>query len=59
MVTANNSQSAPPHTFGKIILEEGVLIGAVTIIALGITIGKGSIISGDCLLKKSIPPNTF
>ena len=52
-------QFAPPHKFGKITLEEGALIGAGTIVTYGVTIGRGSIISGGCLIKKSVPPFTI
>ena len=52
-------QFAPPHKFGKITLEEGALIGAGSVVTLGVTIGRGSIISGSCLIKKSVPPYTI
>ena len=45
-----------PHKFAKITLEEDVLIGAGTIVTQGVTIGKGSLISGNCVIKQDIPP---
>ena len=45
-----------PHKFAKITIEEDVLIGAGTIVTQGVTIGKGSLISGNCVIKQDIPP---
>jgi acetyltransferase-like isoleucine patch superfamily enzyme len=49
----------PPHKFGKIILEEGVLVGAGSIILEGVTIGHGSIISTGSLIQKDVPPDSY
>jgi acetyltransferase-like isoleucine patch superfamily enzyme len=49
----------PPHKFGKIILEEGVLVGAGAIILEGVTIGHGSIISTGSLIQKDVPPDSY
>lgn len=49
----------PPHKFGKITLEEGILVGAGSVILEGVTIGQGSIISVGSLIQKDVPPNSY
>jgi|DewCreStandDraft_4_1066084.scaffolds.fasta_scaffold03688_4 acetyltransferase-like isoleucine patch superfamily enzyme len=49
----------PPHKFGKITLEEGVLVGAGAMILEGVTIGRGSAISAGSLVQKDVPPNSY
>lgn len=50
---------APPHIFGKVTLEEGVLVGAGASILMGVTIGRGAYIAGGCIVKKDVEPYTF
>lgn len=52
-------QDVPPHKFGKITLEEGVLVGAGSIILEGITIGHDTVISAGSIIQKDIPPNSY
>lgn len=49
----------PPHVFGKITLEEGVMVGAGATVLMGVTIGRGAYIAGGCVIKKDVPPNSF
>jgi acetyltransferase-like isoleucine patch superfamily enzyme len=46
----------PPHAFAKVVIEEGVFLGAGTIVLMGITVGRGSIIPPGSLIEKDIPP---
>lgn len=44
-----------PEEFQKILIEDGVSIGAGSIILGGVTIGEGSMIGAGSLVTKSIP----
>jgi maltose O-acetyltransferase len=46
----------PPHSFAKVIIEEGVFLGAGSIVLMGITVGRGSIIPPGSIIDKDIPP---
>ena len=43
--------------FGKVVIEQNVLIGAFSTIRCGVTIGKNSIVAMGSLVLKDIPPN--
>lgn len=44
------------HSFGEIIIEDDVWIGANVIILKGVTIGKGSVVGAGSIVTKNIPP---
>jgi len=46
----------PPHSFAKVVIEEGVFLGAGSIVLMGITVGRGSIIPPGSIIDKDIPP---
>jgi acetyltransferase-like isoleucine patch superfamily enzyme len=46
-----------PEKFLKTIIEDGVSIGAGSIIIGGITIGQNAMIGAGSLITKSVPPN--
>ncbi len=50
------STSAIPLKFEKVVLEEGVWLGADAIILPGVTIGRGSCITPGAIIHKNIPP---
>lgn len=50
---------SPPHVFGKVILEEGVMIGAGAVVLMGVRIGRGAYIAGGCTVKKDVAPYSF
>jgi acetyltransferase-like isoleucine patch superfamily enzyme len=50
------STSAIPLKFEKVVLEEGVWVGANAIILSGVTVGRGSIISPGSIVNKDVPP---
>ncbi|MEI6126541.1 MAG: acyltransferase [Pseudomonadota bacterium] len=52
-------RKSPPHVFGRITLEDGVMIGAGAVVLMGVTIGQGSYIAGGCVVKKNVPPYSF
>lgn len=52
-------QKVPPHVFGKIVIEDGVMIGAGTTVLMGVTIGRGSYIHSGSTIKKNVPPYSF
>jgi acetyltransferase-like isoleucine patch superfamily enzyme len=47
--------NVPPHAFAKVVIEEGVFLGAGTIVLMGTTVGRGSIIPPGSLIDKDIP----
>ncbi len=49
----------PPHAFAKVTIEEGVYLGAGSIILMGVTIGRGAIIPAGSIIDKDIPPNSL
>jgi len=53
------NRPSPPHVFGKITLEEGVMVGAGATILMGVTIGRGAYIAGGCIIKKNVAPYSF
>jgi len=52
-------RAVPPHIFGKIVLEEGVMVGAGASVLMGVTIGRGAYIAGGCIVRKDVAPNSF
>lgn len=44
------------HSFGKIIIEDDVWIGANAVILPNVTIGKGAIIAAGAVVTKDVPP---
>lgn len=52
----NLSTSKLPLRFAKVVLEEGVWIGANAIILPGVTIGKGGGVAPGAIVHKDIPP---
>lgn len=44
--------------FGKVIVENGVYIGAFSQIMAGVTIGEGAIVAAGSVVTKSIAPHT-
>ena len=52
----NLSDSEIPLTFEKVVIEEGVWIGANAVILKGVTVGKGAIIGPGAVIHKDIPP---
>lgn len=50
------STSAIPLKFKKVVLEEGVWLGANAIILPGVTIGRGCGISPGAIVHKTVPP---
>lgn len=50
------SDSAIPLKFEKIVLEEGVWVGADAIILRGVTVGKGASIAPGAIVHKDVPP---
>jgi len=49
----------PPHKFGKVTLEEGVVVGAGSIILEGVTVGRGSGVSAGSIVQKDVPPDSL
>ena len=49
----------PPHTCGKITLDDGVWIGAGAIILAGVTIGKKSVVGAGSVVTTNVPPFTI
>ena len=45
-------------SFGKVIVEDGVYIGAFSQIMAGVTIGRGSVIAAGSIITKSVAPFT-
>ena len=50
------STSAIPLKFEKVVLEEGVWLGADAIILPGVTLGRGCCITPGAIIHKNIPP---
>ena len=46
----------PVHTSSSIIIEDGVWIGAGSIILPGVTVGSKSVIAAGSVVTKSVPP---
>lgn len=52
----DTSTSVIPLKFAKVVLEEGVWLGADAIILPGVTIGRGCGIAPGAIVHKSVPP---
>jgi acetyltransferase-like isoleucine patch superfamily enzyme len=52
-------EDIPPHKFGKVTLEEDVLVGAGAIILEGVTVGHGTVISARTIVQKDVPPDSY
>lgn len=54
-------QGAPPyeHHEKPVLIEEGVWVGAQSVILSGVTIGKGSVIAAGAVVNKNVEPNTI
>jgi acetyltransferase-like isoleucine patch superfamily enzyme len=50
------SASAIPMRFARVVIEEGVWVGANAIILLGVTISKGAGVSPGAIVHKDVPP---
>ncbi|MCX8045023.1 MAG: acyltransferase [Desulfobacterota bacterium] len=50
---------SPPHVFGKIVLEDGVMIGAGSMVLMGVRIGRGAYIAAGCIVKNDVAPYSF
>jgi maltose O-acetyltransferase len=48
-----------PHKMGKITVEDSAMIGPNCIIHMGVTIGRGAIITPGSIIRHNVPPNTF
>ncbi len=48
-----------PHEFGKVTIEDDVMIGPHCLILKGVTIGKNSKITGGSIVRKNVPPDSF
>jgi len=46
----------PPHAFAKVVIEEGVFLGAGSIVLMGVTVGRGTIVPPGSIIDKDIPP---
>lgn len=49
-------QNVPPHSFARVTVEEGVFVGSGSIILMGVTVGRGTIIPAGSIIDKDIPP---
>jgi acetyltransferase-like isoleucine patch superfamily enzyme len=57
-VTAHHSITRNWWKEGKIILKDGVFIGAMAIIMPGVTIGENSTVGAGAVVTKDVPSNT-
>ncbi len=48
-----------PHEFGKVTIEEDVMIGPHCIIMRGVTIGRNAKITGGSIIRKDVAPDSF
>ena len=48
-----------PHEFGKVTIEEDVMIGPHCIILKGVTIGRNAKITGGSIIRHDVPPDSF
>ncbi len=53
------SRGIAPHTFAKILIEEGSMIGAGSILLSGVTIGRGTVVSAGSIIYKDVPINSI
>ena len=51
------SYSSIDNKIGKVILKNGCMIGANSVIMPGITIGKNAVVGASSFVNKNIPPN--
>ena len=54
----HNTENPQERFAGDIVIEDNVWIGNGVVIYPNVTIGEGSIIGANCVITKSIPPNT-
>jgi len=52
-------QKVLPHKFAKVTIEEGAMIGPNSIILTGVTVGRGAVITGGCIVRHNVPPDSF
>ena len=45
--------------FGKVVIEDGVFIGAHSQIMPGVRIGEGALVAAGSIVTKSVPPHTI
>ena len=45
--------------FGKVVIEDGVYIGAHSQIMPGVRIGEGALVAAGSIVTKSVPPHTI
>ena len=48
--------SKQPYTTRQIIVEDGVWIGANTVVTAGVTIGKNSVVAAGSVVTRDVPP---
>lgn len=55
------NQGPPPYprAIGRVVLEDGVWVGAGAIILPGVTIGKNAVIAAGSLVNKDVPAGTL
>ena len=58
-VTFTNDKNPPSAQWADTIVEDGVSIGAGSVILPGITLGKGCKIGAGSVVTKNVPPNTL
>lgn len=47
------------HICASVIIEEGVILGARSIILQGLTIGEGSVVGAGAIVSRDVPPYTL